>query len=107
MADSFRLVACLCLAYSVVCMGKTDVDMGWIVESAIPLTAFDPISTGSQWTFNVARYDYYGPVRYSGSGLGSSSVAGAVADDVVGTRRARCKTSTHVLAVSVGISGTR
>ena len=37
----------------------TDQDAGWIVESAIPLSAFDPITVGSEWTFTVARYDYF------------------------------------------------
>lgn len=39
----------------------TDVDTGWTVESAIPLSSFEPISTNSRWTFTLARYDYFNP----------------------------------------------
>ena len=40
----------------------SDQDVGWTVEAAIPLSAFDSISTGSEWTFTVARYDYFNPI---------------------------------------------
>ena len=40
----------------------TDQDGSWTVESAIPLEAFGAIATGSEWTFAVARYDFFNPI---------------------------------------------
>ena len=39
----------------------SDQDTSWMVEAAIPLSAFDEIGVGSEWTFTVARYDYFNP----------------------------------------------
>jgi hypothetical protein len=39
----------------------TDQDLGWTVETRIPLDAFPPVDVGSQWRFTVARYDYFHP----------------------------------------------
>ena len=39
----------------------TDKDTRWVVETSIPLDSFSPITKDSQWTFTVARYDYFNP----------------------------------------------
>jgi hypothetical protein len=39
----------------------SDLDTLWTVESSIPLSAFGPVSAGSEWTFTFARYDYFNP----------------------------------------------
>ncbi len=40
---------------------QADIDTGWTVEASIPLSAFEPIDVGSEWTFAVARYDFFNP----------------------------------------------
>ncbi|MFC1758029.1 sugar-binding protein [Planctomycetota bacterium] len=40
----------------------SDQDVSWTVEAAIPLSAFDDLDVNSEWTFTVARYDYFNPI---------------------------------------------
>lgn len=38
-----------------------DQDNGWTVEAAIPLDGIESVVEGTEWTFTVARYDYFNP----------------------------------------------
>lgn len=47
-----------------------NVDMGWNVESRIPLAAFSSlVDVGTQWTFTGARYDYFNATSLRGPAL--------------------------------------
>jgi hypothetical protein len=53
------------IEWSVSVVGTTDdtsdVDERWFVEAAIALSSFEPIDFDSEWTFTVARYDFFNP----------------------------------------------